>query len=250
MKKIVIYTDGSCLGNPGAGGWGTLIMTEGKEVVLRGGESETTNNRMEMIAVVEALKWLSENGEGQDVQIFSDSSLVINSMKEGWKRKKNLDIWEEMDKSFGNLKDVNIEWNWVKGHSDNKFNQRVDKIAVEESMKQPTADLSVKSQKTGNGYYCDKCEKETEGVLSLLPDSEMIRVDCANCGKYIMFAENNPENMKRARKRVLLSKAQMEKVVKIKEERGETVGENDLKKLKIWTKEEADTFIKGDQTLF
>lgn len=250
MKKIVIYTDGSCLGNPGAGGWGALIMTDKEEVVLRGGEPDTTNNRMEMTAVLEALKWLVGNGVGHDAEIFSDSSLVVNSIKEGWKRKKNHDIWEEIDKARADLKNVNIKWHWVKGHADNKFNQRVDKIAVEESMKQPGSDVSVKSQKTAKGYYCNKCKKETEGVLSLLPDSEMIRVDCANCGSYIMFAENNPENMKRARKRILLSKKQLEEIIKIKESRGEKVGENDLKKIKIWTKEKADDFIKGDQRLF
>ncbi len=250
MKKNIIYTDGSCLGNPGAGGWGALIMMNGREVVLRGGEPNTTNNRMEMTAVLEALKWLSENGDGRDTEIYSDSSLVVNSMKQGWKRKKNHDIWEKMDTVLEKLKDVRIEWHWVKGHSDNKFNQRVDKIAVEESMKQPTSDISMKSQKTGNGYYCNKCEKETKGVLSLLPDSKMIRVDCANCGSYIMFAENNPKNMKRARKRVLISKAQLKKVLRIKENRSETVSENDLKKIKTWTKEEADAFIKADQALF
>lgn len=250
MKKIVIYTDGSCLGNPGAGGWGALIMKDNKEIVLRGGEPDTTNNRMEMIAVVEALKWLAEYGAGRDTEIYSDSSLVVNSIKQGWKRKKNHDLWEEMDAALSRLKDIKIEWHWVKGHADNKFNERVDKIAVEESMKQPTADISVKSQKTGDGYYCAKCGKETKGVLSLLPDSEMIRVDCGDCGSYIMFAENNPQNMKRAKKRVLISKSQLEKVLKIKEDRGETVSENDLKKIKTWTGKEADDFIKGDQTLF
>jgi ribonuclease HI len=248
QKKIVIYTDGSCLGNPGAGGWGTLIFVDGREVILKGGEPDTTNNRMEMVAVLNALEWLVENNGGREVEIYSDSSLVIKSVTEGWKRKKNHDLWEQFDKALDDLKDVKIEWHWVKGHANNEFNERVDKIAVEESKKQPSGVKTVK--KTGNGYYCNKCKKETKGMLSLLPDSEMIRVDCDNCGSYIMFAENTPENFKIAKKRILLTKKQLEEVVEIKGKRGETVGENDLKKIKTWTGEEAEKFIKGDQTLF
>lgn len=250
-EKIIIYTDGSCLGNPGAGGWGALIQLDEEEVVLRGGEPETTNNRMEMTAVLQALKWLKENGKGRNVEIYSDSNLVVQSINKGWKRKKNLDIWEKIDKALTALKNIDIKWYWVKGHSDNHFNERVDKIAVEESMKQPKVAIKKKVKaESGKGYFCKKCNKNVKGQLSYMPDSEMIRVDCEKCGSYIMFAEKTSENIKNAKRRILISKKQLEKVIKIKENRGETVSENDLKKIKTWTKEEADGFIKGDQTLF
>lgn len=251
MEKIIIYTDGSCLGNPGAGGWGALIQFNEEEIILRGGEPSSTNNRMEMKAILEALKWLKDNaGDDRLVEIYSDSNLVVQSIKEGWKRKKNLDIWEEIDKAIAGVGNIDIEWHWVKGHSDNHFNERVDRIAVEESKKQPKGG-AVKVEKSRNGeFYCKKCKKNVKGVLSFMPDSGMIRVDCEKCGSYIMFGEKTKANLKRAKKRVLISKDQLEKVLKIKEEHDESVSENDLKKIKTWTAIEADNYINEDQKLF
>lgn len=249
MGNIIVYTDGSCLGNPGAGGWAAIIKQNDEEVILKGGETNTTNNRMEMKAIIEAVKWLSENTSNVNVDLYSDSSLLINSINEDWKRKANLDLWGEFDDAIAGLQDVHIKWNWVKGHADNDLNNRVDELAVEESKKMPQSE-NVNSQKLVDGYYCKNCDEKVDGVLSWMPDSEMIRVDCEKCGKYIMFGEKTKEALDKAKKRVLISKKQLEKVIKIKENRGEVVGESELKKLKKWTKEEASDFISSEQTLF
>lgn len=250
MKKIIIYTDGSCLGNPGPGGYGALIQPNGEEVILSGGEASTTNNRMEMMAVLEALKWISKNIKNAEVDIYSDSSLVVNSMKLGWKRKANLDIWGDIDNAMAKLGDIKINWHWVKGHSDNHFNERVDKIAVEESKKFDKSDQIKLPTELADGYFCQKCNKKVDGRFSYNSEADMIRVDCENCGSYIMFAEKNPKNLKEAKKRILASKAQLEKIKQIKEDQGETVGEKEMKKLKTLTREQAEKLINSAQTLW
>lgn len=249
MGNIIIYTDGSCLGNPGAGGWAAIIKKGNEEAVLKGSETDTTNNRMEMKAIIESLKWLSKNVKDVSVELYSDSSLLINSINEDWKRKANLDLWNEFDDAIAGLSNVKIHWNWVKGHADDDLNNRVDELAVKESKKLPQSE-KVSSQKLAERYYCKNCDEEVDGVLSWMPDSEMIRVDCEKCGNYIMFGEKTKEAVAQAKKRVLISKKQLEKVIKIKENRGEAVGESELKKLKKWTKEEASDFISSEQTLF
>lgn len=128
-EKLEIYTDGSCLGNPGPGGWGVIILPETK---LSGGEPHTTNNRMEMMAIIKALEWLHENinkGALADcrIRIYSDSNLLMGTLNEGWKRKANLDLWAQLDKLRAWL---HIEWIWVKAHATNKINNQVDKLAL------------------------------------------------------------------------------------------------------------------------
>ena len=126
---INIYTDGACRGNPGPGGWGVIILEKDKKIVFGGNEIETTNNRMELTAVIEGLKQISK---GTPVKIFSDSTYVINTMTKNWKRKKNNDLWDALDNQV--LSRI-IEWNWVKGHSGNTFNEEADKIAYSEALK-------------------------------------------------------------------------------------------------------------------
>jgi|WetSurMetagenome_2_1015567.scaffolds.fasta_scaffold213410_1 ribonuclease HI len=135
-KKINIFTDGSCLGNPGPGGWAAILL-EGQAkkptMVLRGNESDTTNNRMEMIAVIEALRYVHEKHLQQcEINLFSDSALVINTLRLGWKRKKNLDLWEELDELN---EELSVSYSWVEGHAKNRWNNECDKIAVSESTK-------------------------------------------------------------------------------------------------------------------
>jgi ribonuclease HI len=136
MKNINIFTDGSCKGNPGPGGWAAILLEEKNAkpfAVLKGHEADTTNNRMEMIAVIEALRYLDEQHlQNADVTLHSDSSLVINTLLRGWKRKANIDLWEEMDELN---EELTIEYQWVRGHAKNKWNNECDKIAVMESAK-------------------------------------------------------------------------------------------------------------------
>ena len=136
MKKIEIYTDGACRGNPGPGGWGVLLIYEGIKKTLYGGAQDTTNNIMEMQAVIEALKALKSDCE---VSLYTDSKYVmdgINKWLPGWKKRnwqtsnkkpvKNRDLWEILDIATQSYK---IEWHWVKGHTGNPGNEKADSLA-------------------------------------------------------------------------------------------------------------------------
>jgi ribonuclease HI len=133
---VVIYTDGACKGNPGPGGWGALLQYGRRERELFGGESRTTNNRMELIAVIRALESLKRTAT---VEIYTDSQYVKNGIetwintwkRNGWKtsdRKpvKNADLWAELDRL---VHEHDITWHWVKGHADTEGNQRADALA-------------------------------------------------------------------------------------------------------------------------
>lgn len=138
MKEVILYTDGACSGNPGPGGWGALLIWNGNERELSGGEPNTTNNRMEMKAIIEGLRALKEKCH---VKIHSDSALIINAFNQNWiknwqnrgwrksnkKPVENQDLWKEMLKVMAPHK---IDWIKVKGHSTNELNNRVDRIAV------------------------------------------------------------------------------------------------------------------------
>lgn len=136
MKKIILYTDGACSGNPGLGGWGAILFYNGKEKILSGGEQNTTNNRMELTAVIKGLQALKEIC---DVEVYSDSAYVVNALlqgwvdnwiKNGWKSSKgkvlNIDLWEML---LEQTDKHNVSWHKVKGHSDNENNNRCDELA-------------------------------------------------------------------------------------------------------------------------
>jgi ribonuclease HI len=126
-----IYTDGSCLSNPnGPGGWAfCFIEDDGFLLCNSGSEKSTTNNRMELKAIIESLKFINNSDE---YKIFTDSQLCINCATGKWKRNKNLDLWKEYDNQ---IKNKNIKFHWVKGHNGNKYNELVDKIAYDEAKK-------------------------------------------------------------------------------------------------------------------
>ena len=150
--KIRVYTDGACSGNPGPGGWAALLLIKsdkGKNrVTIKGGEKHTTNNRMELQAVIKALSFIQKNMKDYEcqVRVFSDSSYVVNSInnfhlfnweRNGWKTSRdsdviNKDLWVKMIKLIGDNKP---EFQKVKGHSGDKFNDHVDRAAVEECTK-------------------------------------------------------------------------------------------------------------------
>ena len=124
---IKIYTDGACSINPGMGGWGAIIIFEsGEQKEISGSELETTNNRMEITAVIKSLE-LEELKNDDKVKIYSDSTYVINTITKNWKRNTNNDLWDQLDKL---LEKRIVEWEWVKGHSGNKFNEIADNLAV------------------------------------------------------------------------------------------------------------------------
>ena len=137
MTAIEIFTDGACSGNPGAGGWGVILRYGETEKELSGGEAHTTNNRMELTAVIEALKALKRECE---ITLYTDSRYVMDGVNEwmpnwkknGWKTTnkksavKNLELWQELDSLLPRHK---IKWVWVKGHNGHPANERVDKLA-------------------------------------------------------------------------------------------------------------------------
>ena len=124
LGDIHIYTDGSCLGNPGPGGWAYIIVHDGKPRREDSGHcSNTTNNRMEMMAAIEALKAIPPS---QSVVLYSDSQLLIKTMTLGWKRKKNQDLWNELDQLAATHR---ITWQWVRGHNGHPENEACDNLA-------------------------------------------------------------------------------------------------------------------------
>ncbi|MBQ4322182.1 MAG: ribonuclease HI [Oscillospiraceae bacterium] len=142
MKQVTIYTDGACSGNPGPGGWGAILVYQGKEKELSGGEKNTTNNRMELTGAIMALKALKEPCT---VDLYTDSQYLSNAIslgwmaswkKRGWKRKdgevKNPELWKELD-ALMSVHQVTVHW--VKGHAENAFNNRCDALAVQETKK-------------------------------------------------------------------------------------------------------------------
>lgn len=142
MKQVKIYTDGACSGNPGPGGWGVILMYGDRKKELSGGEASTTNNRMELIAVITALEALKEPCK---VELYTDSKYVADAInqgwlkswiKRGWKRKdgpvKNPDLWQKL---LPLLEKHMVEFIWVKGHAENPYNNRCDELAVKERMK-------------------------------------------------------------------------------------------------------------------
>jgi len=124
---INIYTDGACSGNPGRGGWGAVIIHGPKKYVLHGFDLATTNNRMEITAVIRGLESVKNNNE---IKIFSDSMYVINTMTKGWKRNKNQDLWELLDQEVLKRK---VTWQWVKGHGGDVLNEEADRLAFNEA---------------------------------------------------------------------------------------------------------------------
>jgi ribonuclease HI len=136
QDKIIIYTDGACSGNPGKGGWGAILMFKEHEKKISGGLKETTNNQMEIRAVIEALKTIKKPNE---IIINTDSKYVMDGITKwinGWKKNgwrtadrkpvKNSELWQELDEEVGKHR---IEWRWVKGHSGNKYNDIADELA-------------------------------------------------------------------------------------------------------------------------
>lgn len=152
LQNIEIFADGSCRGNPGPGGWCAIILEKKSSVpfkILKGNEIFTTNNRMEMLAIIEALKFIIENKlQNLEINLYSDSNLVIQSLNQGWKRKANKDLWEELDELAEGL---DVSYIWVKGHAKNKWNNECDKHAQSESLKaskkKPTEKNILKKEK-------------------------------------------------------------------------------------------------------
>lgn len=138
MKKVEIFTDGACKGNPGPGGWGAILRYKNVEKEISGGEPDTTNNRMELTAVIKALELLKEKCE---VSLYTDSQYVANALTQGWAKKWKANGWmrnkkekalnpELWDRLLSLYEFHEVEINWVKGHAGHPENERCDRLAV------------------------------------------------------------------------------------------------------------------------
>ena len=143
MKEVAIYTDGACSGNPGPGGFCAILVYQGKEKCVSGGEKNTTNNRMELLAVISALEALKEPCR---VQVVSDSKYVVDAIEKGWltswqekgwkkadrKPVLNVELWQRL---LPQLQRHQVSFTWIRGHAGHPYNERCDAIAVQESQK-------------------------------------------------------------------------------------------------------------------
>lgn len=149
MPEVEIFTDGACSGNPGAGGWGVVLRCNGVEKELSGGDADTTNNRMELTAVIEALKALKKSC---NIILYTDSRYVMDGVTQwmpnwkqnGWRTAnknspvKNIDLWQSLESLLEKHK---IKWIWVKGHNGHPENERVDKLARDEAKSRVIAEI-------------------------------------------------------------------------------------------------------------
>lgn len=143
MKTVTLYTDGACSGNPGPGGWAAILEYNGHEKEISGGENPTTNNRMELTAVIEGLRLLNQPCR---VELYSDSKYVVDALLQGWltswqmkgwrkadkKPVLNVDLWQQLVEL---MQEHELNCHWVKGHADNPKNNRCDELAVMESQR-------------------------------------------------------------------------------------------------------------------
>lgn len=143
MKKVTIYTDGACSGNPGPGGWGAVLIYGGHRLEMSGGERQTTNNRMELVAAIEAMSRLNQPCE---VELWSDSRYLVDGLEKGWAKNWRSRGWKKKDGSpalnpelwerlLELCEEHTVTLHWVKGHAENRENNRCDEMAVAESRK-------------------------------------------------------------------------------------------------------------------
>ena len=168
-RKYVLYADGACLGNPGPGGWGVVVAEPASEYrELSGGPyPATTNNKMEITAAIEGLRVLEP---GAEVILRTDSTYVVKTMMDGWKRKANEEFWRDLDREVATRK---VRFEWVRGHAGDKNNERADRLAASAAR---GIRLELESAAT------ERAESDLERLEPLLTPGESIR-RCARCGQ-------------------------------------------------------------------
>ncbi len=186
-KEYVVYADGACIGNPGPGGWGVVIVEPASERrALSGGPvPNTTNNRMEITAAIEALR---ATEEGARVTLRSDSEYVVKTMTLGWKRNANRELWDELDREVAKRK---VRFEWVAGHAGNHWNEQADKLARARAEGRIAPDIAAPAERRREPVAAEEGETARR-MESLLRDGETIR-KCAGCGR-LFVSENAQES--------------------------------------------------------
>ncbi len=193
---IEIYTDGSCSGNPGPGGWAAIVMQDGRRVELKGGVEGTTSNRMELTA---AINGLAHVRAGSAVVIYSDSQYLVNTMTRNWKRRANLDLWQQLDELTAARE---VKWIWIEGHSGHPGNERANTLAIEMSaaggrMPRRQSEGPTHFDSSGQVYMVDVSEKQitqrvavAKGAVKMNPSTlELIERGQAAKGDVLAVAQ-------------------------------------------------------------
>ena len=158
---IDIYTDGSCLGNPGPGGWAAIVVEDGDKRILSGSSPKTTNNRMELAAAIEGLDAIPK---GAAVTVHSDSQYLVNTMTRNWKRRVNQDLWERLDSVVAGR---DVRWKWVRGHAGHPLNEEADRIANGEA----------ENASNGRSRGASKAAKETNDSVRASTRERLTHLD-------------------------------------------------------------------------
>jgi ribonuclease HI len=176
-REYLVYADGSCLGNPGPGGWGVVVRDpDGRVTELNGHEDATTNNRMELMAAIEGLR---ATEPGSEVILRSDSQYVVKSMTLHYKRNKNNDLWDLLD---AEAKSRHVRFEWVRGHGDDPINNRADELALSGAQGRLLADgASPEKRETRRSSRNDDYVVESELTMLLKPNESI--GECAGCGQ-------------------------------------------------------------------
>lgn len=172
QPKLIAYADGSCLGNPGPGGWGVVLVgSDASWLEFSGAAASTTNNRMEITAAIEALRRLPA---GVEVTIRTDSQYLVNTMTVGWKRRENLDLWKILDAEVAQRK---VRWEWVRGHSGDSVNERADELARNAALGRPqsppldySTPMNTAPADDSEAYPHNATERGSSGGQKLLPE--------------------------------------------------------------------------------
>jgi ribonuclease HI len=184
-REYLVYADGSCLGNPGPGGWGVVVRDpDGTVTELNGHQDATTNNRMELLAAIEGLR---ATERGADVVLRSDSQYVVKSMTLNWKRNANQDLWALLD---AEAKSRRVRFEWVRGHGVDPINNRADELALMGANGRLVADGALPEKRKARTSRTFDSSEESELMTRLKP-GESIR-KCAGCGaKFVSLGDGN-----------------------------------------------------------
>jgi ribonuclease HI len=181
--EILVYADGSCLGNPGPGGWGVVIVGRDGTREYSGSDPQTTNNRMELTAAIEGLRRLPA---GARVLLRSDSQYLVKSINFGWKRNANVDLWKDLDVEIARRR---VRFEWVKGHAGDQLNDRADRLALEAA--KVAADAGRTLTKPAPVQLSLPEQATLNALRPLLKQGEVVR-RCACCGGRFVATDSDP----------------------------------------------------------